>query len=284
MGATRSPEPLSGVGKTALAVARVRAEESRRPDRLFDDPYAEAFLAAVPGSGDGRRATSAERGSMATFLRFHTIIRTRFYDDYLLGACADGLRHVVLLAAGLDTRAFRLPWPDGVRLFELDLPQVLDFKRRVLAEHGAEPRCERTAVAADLREDWPGRLTAAGFQPVEPTAWLVEGLLVYLAADEAARVLAGIGKLSARGSRLSFERSDAASLPRALTGESPAMERLVSLWKGGLDQDPPGWLTHNGWQPEIHELSAVAASYGRPAPDRARGGFVTATYPTGQQP
>ena len=278
-----SPEPLRGVGRTALAVARVRAEESRRPDRLFDDPYAEAFLAAVPGAGDGRQGASAEPGPLAAFLRLHTVIRTRFYDDYLLGACADGLRQVVLLAAGLDTRAFRLTWPDGVRLFELDLPQVLEFKRRVLAGRGAEPRCERTTVAADLREEWPGRLTGAGFRPVEPTAWLVEGLVVYLNADEAAGVLAGIGELSAPGSRLSFERSDAANLSRALTGESPAMERLVSLWKGGLGQDPLGWLARHGWRPEAHELAAVAASYGRPVPDLARRGFVTATYHAGHR-
>ncbi|HEX6675015.1 MAG TPA: SAM-dependent methyltransferase [Actinomycetes bacterium] len=269
------------MSKTALAVARVRAEESRRPDRLFDDPYAEAFLAAVPGAGDGRQAAAAERGSLAAFLRFHTVIRTRFYDDYLLGACAGGLRQVVLPAAGLDTRAFRLAWPDGVRLFELDLPQVLDFKRRVLAGQGAEPRCDRTAVAADLREDWPGRLTGAGFRSGEPTAWLVEGLLVYLTADEAARVLTGIGELSATASWLAFERGDAASLPRARAGESPAMERLLSLWKGGLGQDPPGWLARHGWQAETHELAAIAASYGRPAPDRARSGFVTATYHAG---
>jgi methyltransferase (TIGR00027 family) len=282
MAAMRSPEPLSGVGKTALAVARVRAAESRRPDRLFDDPYAEAFLAAVPGAGDGRQAAAAERGSLAAFLRFHTVIRTRFYDDYLLGACADGLRQVVLLAAGLDTRAFRLPWPDRVRLFELDLPQVLDFKRRVLAERGAEPRCERTAVAADLREDWPTRLTGAGFRPGEPTAWLVEGLLVYLDADEATRVLAGIGEQSATRSRLALERGDVASLPRAPTGESPATERLLSLWKGGLGQDPSGWLARHGWQPETHELAVVAATYGRAVPHLPRSGFVTATYHAGR--
>jgi hypothetical protein len=84
---------------------------------------------------------------------------------------------VVLLAAGLDTRAFRLTWPDGVRLFELDLPDLVDYKERVLAEQAAVPRCQRTVLRVDLREDWPARLESAGLRPGEPTAWLIEGLL-----------------------------------------------------------------------------------------------------------
>jgi O-methyltransferase involved in polyketide biosynthesis len=119
-------------------------------------------------------------------------------------------------------------------------------------------------------------LTEAGFRPVEPTAWLVEGLLIYLTADEAARVHNGIGELSAPGSRLSFERGDAASLPRAQAGESPAMERLGSLWKGGLGQDMPDWLAHHGWQAETHELAPVAGllrpARPRPSSQRLRNG------------
>jgi methyltransferase (TIGR00027 family) len=343
-------EPLTGVGATALGVARVRARESGRPDRLFHDPYAAAFLdgpdAARPGSGrpgpaptdpdtsgpaptdsrtpgpgtgsrtpspaptdsrtpgsaptdsrtpgpgtgsrtpgpaptDSRTPGSVPTGSgtpgrARSALAFHAVIRTRFYDDYLLAACDTGCRQVVLLAAGLDTRAYRLTWPDGVRLFELDLPEVLSFKDTVLTGRGAAPRCERVALPADLRTDWAGRLTGTAFDPAVPTAWLAEGLLVYLTAEETAGLLTSVGELSAPGSRLSFERGDAA---RHATGtRAPDAARYTSLWKGGLGEDAAGWLTRHGWRPGAHELADLAVSYGRPAPAGSRSGFVTATY------
>ncbi|MEV4259539.1 SAM-dependent methyltransferase, partial [Spirillospora sp. NPDC049652] len=139
-------ELAQGVGRTALGVARMRAAEHRRPDRLFTDPFAAAFAAAGPPAPPGRD------GPMRDLLILQVIVRTRFYDDYLRAAADAGIRQVVLLAAGLDTRAFRLDWPAGTRLFEVDLPDVLAFKAATLAD--AEPRCERAAVAADLREEW----------------------------------------------------------------------------------------------------------------------------------
>lgn len=148
----------AGVGKTALGVAMVRVHESRRADRLFEDPYAEAFLQAAPATFDTEQRAAARGGDMASWgVAFwsHAVIRTRFFADYLIKAAGDGIRQLVLLAAGLDTRAFRLPWPDGVRLYELDLREVLRFKDRVLAARTAIARCERTVVPVDLREDWP---------------------------------------------------------------------------------------------------------------------------------
>ena len=137
----------TGVGKTALGVAMVRAEESRRSDRLFDDPYAAAFLAAAPGAfeREQRAVTTgvADMAAWGTAFWTQTVIRTRFYDDYLLDAAHGGIRQVVLLAAGLDTRAYRLAWPDGLRLFEVDLPEVLQFKQRVLDEQADAPRSDR---------------------------------------------------------------------------------------------------------------------------------------------
>jgi methyltransferase (TIGR00027 family) len=263
---------LSGVGGTSLGVARARAWESRRPDRLFDDPYAAAFAAA---GGTGDRTPSAP-GPQRARLAFHVIIRTRFYDDYLLTAAEAGHRQVVLLAAGLDTRAYRLPRPDGVRLYELDLPEVLTFKERVLTGRSAVARCERTTLPADLREDWPARLIEAGFDPAAPTAWLVEGLLVYLTAEEAASLLTRVGELSAPGNRLSFERNNAASA--IAEGDRTGIEEYASLWKGGLGQDTAGWLTDHGWRTEVHALSDVAASYGRPVTGGSLSGFLTATY------
>src|SRR5215472_2068932 len=150
-------EPLRGVEKTALGVAMVRARESHQDDRLFDDPYAQAFVDAAPGAFPEQPKTPEElaalgpMASLGAVFYVHAVIRTRFFDDYLTAATAAGCSQVVLLAAGLDTRAFRLPWPQRTRVFEVDLPDVLAFKDSVLATQGAVPHCERTTVLADLR-------------------------------------------------------------------------------------------------------------------------------------
>jgi methyltransferase (TIGR00027 family) len=273
---TASSESLPGVGRTALGVAGLRAMESRRPDRLFDDPYAQAFVEAgrafFPEVPD-----SAKEKSVGALFYAHVVVRTRFYDEYLLRAVAAGCEQVVLLASGLDTRAFRLTWPDGVRLFELDLPEVLEFKERVLAAESAAPGCVREAIPADLREDWSALLLAAGFRYDAPTAWLVEGLLIYLSHDEATRLLTTVGELSAPGSRVSFERrtnnrNGLAARVRAM----PSASRLTTLWKGGLGSEGPAWLAEHGWQTELHVQSVLAVEYGRSAAEFSDGGFVTA--------
>jgi methyltransferase (TIGR00027 family) len=275
--------PLGGVEKTALGVAMVRAWESRRPDRLFDDPYAQAFVDAAPDAfpdspeSHEDLAARGPMGEIAAQFSLHGVIRTRFFDDYLTAATAAGCSQAGLLAAGLDTRAFRLAWPEGTHLFEVDLSDVLAFKDTVLAARGAVARCERTTVPADLRADWTSALNAAGHDSGRPTAWLVEGLLIYLTAGEAGRLLADVTRLSAPGSRLSFEHNPmvAASLTDE-AGQSPTMREYTRLWKGGLGAGTLRWLTDQGWQPELHDLSALAASYHRPAPGRAHGGFLTA--------
>lgn len=253
--------------------------ESRRPDPLFDDPYAQAFVAAAPGAfpEDQQRATSGGLARLGAVFFFHGVIRTRRFDDYLLAATTAGCRQVVLLAAGLDTRAFRLTWPDGVRLFELDLPQVLAFKEEVLAAQHAVPRCQRVVLPADLRQDWSAVLTTAGFQPAQPTAWLAEGLLIYLSADQAARLLTAVGELSAPTSQLAFEHGNIADTSLLAQAHAiPAMDQYTSLWKGGLGANPPDWLSRHGWQIHTHDRAALAASYGRAAPASSNGGFVTA--------
>lgn len=164
-----SSEQIDAVGRTAIGVAYLRARESCRLDRLFADPFALSFVFAAgregiiarggpsAGSGGSPSDTTGRSGSAALGARLasQVVVRTRFYDDYLLAASAGGCRQIVLLAAGLDTRAYRLAWPGGVAVFELDQPEVLAFKQRVLAEERAELRCgKRVAVAADLRLDW----------------------------------------------------------------------------------------------------------------------------------
>ncbi|MEU6430066.1 SAM-dependent methyltransferase [Microbispora sp. NPDC046973] len=274
---------LKGVAKTALGMAMVRAHESLRGDRLFDDPYAQRFLDAAPGAFPEQPATAEDLAalgpltSLGAVFAFHGVLRTRFFDDFLLAATAAGCPQVVLLAAGLDTRAFRLPWPDGVRVFELDLPEVFAFKEAVLDGVDAVPACERKAVPADLRASWTGELVAAGFDRAVPTAWLAEGLLLYLTADEASRLLTEVGELSTPGSRLAFEHggiADPALLARARG--MPAMDEYASLWRGGPGEDAPGWLSRHGWRPQIHDRAELAASCDRPIPGPSSGGFLTA--------
>jgi methyltransferase (TIGR00027 family) len=271
---------LAAVSETALGMALIRAEESLRPDRLFDDSYAEAFLAAAPDAftdKDGATADPAVLEAVFSVFRFQGVVRTRFFDDHLMAACASGCRQVVLLAAGLDTRAFRLAWPPGIRVFELDLPEVLTFKDHVLAGRRASPRCERTTVPVDLVQDWPSRLAAAGFEPTEPTAWLAEGLLVYLSAREVARLLTLIGDLSAPQSQLFFDHGDIAdSFLLAQAGTMPGMEQFSALWKGGLGEDAPKRLTEGGWDVTTHDPKALAELHTRAVPGHARGEFVRA--------
>src|SRR5437899_6432325 len=244
----------------------MRAEESLRADRLFDDRYAAAFVAAAPPlfpdlpSIDDDPALAALKDEFVSGIA----IRTRFYDDYLTTACAAGCRQVVLLAAGLDTRAFRLEWPNGVRCFELDLPDLFAFKERVLTQAGATPTCARTVVAVDLREDWPARLTAAGFEANVPSAWTAEGLLPYLSNDDAVRLLSAIGDLSATGSQLSFEYdefADDSTLPQLR--DMPAMQEVASMWEGGLNEPPAQWLRRHDWNVRTYDRAALALSYGR---------------------
>ncbi len=273
-------ESLAAVSETALGMALIRAEESLRPDCLFDDPYAEAFLAAAPDAftaKDGVTTDPAVLEAVFSVFRFQGVIRTRFFDDYLLAACASGCRQVVLLAAGLDTRSFRLAWPPGIRVFELDLPEVLTFKDHVLAGRRASPRCERTTVPVDLVQDWPSRLAAGGFEPTEPTAWLAEGLLVYLSAREVARLLTLIGDLSAPQSQLFVDHGDIAdSFLLAQAGTMPGMGQFSALWKGGQGEDTPKRLTQGGWDVTTHHPKALAELHTRAVPGHARGEFITA--------
>jgi methyltransferase (TIGR00027 family) len=247
-----------GVGSTALLTAQARATEHRRPDRLFADPWAEKFLAA---SGTD---TPAQPVDVDLVQGDYFALRTRFFDDHLLDACATGCLRVVVLAAGLDSRAFRLPWPGSVRLFELDMPAVLRFKDDVLDT--ATPQCERITVPCDLRQDWPTALRNAGFRDDEPTAWAAEGVLFYLTDEDCDRLIADIGRLSAPGSRLTAEHVNRALFQ--MTAARPLLDALADLdaaWQSGVDE-PNAWLAGHGWQARALDPTGLAHRYGRPIP------------------
>ncbi|MBV9730834.1 MAG: SAM-dependent methyltransferase [Pseudonocardiales bacterium] len=262
----------TGVGLTAVGVAAARAAESRRSDRLFNDPFATDFMtaagAALPFT-DHYPPAIPDNGDLWSWFASYAPIRTRFFDDYCRDACAAGCRQVVIPAAGLDTRAFRLPWPAGVHLFELDTPEVLTFKEKVLAERDATPACQRVAISTDLRQEWPAAVVQAGFHPGEPTAWLAEGLLMYLTQDERDQLLDRIGQLSAPGSRLAMEYTDRATiqLMRDALDDSPYSVFLKTLWHSGGQENPTSWLGRHGWQAQAYSAVERAQSYGRPLPD-----------------
>ncbi len=259
----------SSVGATATMVAAARALASSAEDAVIDDPFAAPLVRAV-GVEFFRRMIDREipsevldvDGSGTALTRFTDAMaaRTRFFDDFFLAAGQAGIRQAVILAAGLDARAYRLRWPDGTVVYEIDQPRVIEFKTRTLARLGAEPTAERRTVAADLRHDWPAALTAAGFDPAAPTVWIAEGLFGYLPPDAQDRLLDQITDLSAVGSRLGVEGVPA----HADADEDEVRQRmriLAERWRAhGLDldfseliylgdrADVAGYLADRGWR------------------------------------
>ena len=140
---------LPAVGVTAVGVTALRAAETRRPERLFADRFAAAFVRAA-GRID-HPPSDARSARRRTSLAAWVVVRTRFLDDLVLDACARGCRQVVILGAGFDAAAFRLAWPDKLRVFEVDLPEVLELKEQVVRAEGWTPSCERIAVPATFR-------------------------------------------------------------------------------------------------------------------------------------
>lgn len=192
----------TSVGSTALFVAAARALEAQKPDPAAVDPYAEIFCRAVGGEWadllDGEAPDHALRNADfgAHFVDFQAV-RIKYFDDYFRAAATAGVRQIVLLAAGLDSRAYRLDWPDRTVVYELDQPRVLEFKRHALDGH--TPRAERREVPVDLRNDWPRALRDNGFDPNEPSAWIAEGLLIYLPASAQRELFTGLRGEAGRG-------------------------------------------------------------------------------------
>jgi methyltransferase (TIGR00027 family) len=253
----------SSVGATATGVAASRALASKQPNPLINDPYADALVKAVGLEHLNKLADGElESGDDPLFTREQMCeqiaVRTRFFDDFFISAVSAGIRQAVILASGLDTRAYRLPWPPEAAVFEIDQPQVIEFKSSVLADLGAEPTVDRRTVPIDLRDDWPAALRDSGFDPTVPTAWIAEGLLIYLPPEAQDRLFDNITALSAPGSRLATEHMDIQGSPddwtERLTERSRRMGsnlNLTELFYTAERNAADKYLTSKSWDVTI---------------------------------
>ena len=250
-----------------------------RQDRLFEDPLASTFVEASgwtpPVSvevevGDAPADVRAYWGTVVQSV----IVRTRFLDEYAMDAAASGVRQFVILGAGLDARAFRLAWPSGMRVFEIDVPDMIEFKERALAGVATTPRAQRFVVSADLTDDWFPHLQGAGFDPSQRSAWLAEGLLIYLTSEQNEAMLRTISSASLAGSRLGMTLGGKGSLDvpgaDAVDGEAlGSVGSVRAMWQSEAPDDPATWLGSYGWSADVFSARERAAAYGRPLPDDA---------------
>ncbi len=267
----------TSVGSTALFVAAARALEARRPRPLAFDGEAEAFCRAAGGPWeqllDGQ---FPEHPLLTADFGTHFVTyqgaRTRYFDDYFRSVAEAGVRQIALLAAGLDSRAYRLDWALDTVVFELDQPAVLEFKRDTLAARGAEPKAERREVAVDLRDDWMSALRAAGFRDDQPSAWIAEGLLIYLPAAAQEQLFAGIDAMACAGSRLALEegRPMEREAFRAKVDEARRSGDMRGQWWQLVynEQCAPAaqWFGEHGWAARATPLTDYLQSVGRPVP------------------
>ncbi|BBZ13674.1 putative S-adenosyl-L-methionine-dependent methyltransferase [Mycobacterium branderi] len=265
------------MGYTALLVAGWRAVHATSPDPLVRDDYAKLFITA---SADpyltGVLANPPTSQTATAFPRLYGV-QTRFFDEFFVAATATGIRQAVIVAAGLDSRAYRLDWPSGTKVFEVDQPKVLEFKSRVLAGQAAELAAQRIEVAADLREDWSIPLRAAGFDPDQPTAWSLEGLLPYLTGQAQDALFTRIDELSAPASRIAIgalgsclDQDRLAALEATYPGLNMSGDvDFASLTYGDEAKTKPAqWLAEHGWTVDpVRNTLQLQAGYGRTPPE-----------------
>ncbi|OBG37785.1 SAM-dependent methyltransferase [Mycobacterium alsense] len=284
----------NSVGATATMVAAARAAATRSSQPVITDEYAEPLVRAV-GLDVFTRLAGGELDpdDFAEDVGFPRMVdtfaaRARFYDDYFAAAGKAGLRQVVIVASGLDARAYRLAWPAGTTVYEIDQPEVIAFKAATLSELGAAPTAELRTIGIDLRDDWPAALQEAGFDPAMPTAWLAEGVLIgFLPPEAEVRLLDAITPLSAEGSRLAADFG-------TIAGSSPEAQeharRSTEGWRRrGLDMDVaaltyPGehtdvaaHLRADGWEATRFGLDDLFAAAGLPELSEADKGGSAST-------
>jgi len=269
----------SSVGATATMVAAARAAASRRADPVINDPFAEPLVRAVGLDLFTRVAAGevdfADVDGGVGFPRMTDTFAARalFYDQFFAEAGASGVRQVVIVASGLDARAYRLSWPAGTTVYEVDQPEVIDFKTATLSKLGAIPTAEHRTVGIDLREDWPAALQRAGFDGEQPTAWLAEGVLIgFLPPAAELQLLDHVSALSAPGSRFAADYGSVAGQSEAAQEQNKTM---TESWRQhGLDLDIAGLaypgehtdvaahLQANGWDVRRSMLAELFAAAG----------------------
>jgi methyltransferase (TIGR00027 family) len=263
-------------------VATGRAMATKDPRGLINDPFAEPLVRAVGVDfftkmmdGELDMSTIADVSpALAQAMVDGNAVRTKYFDDYVLNATGRGIRQVVILASGLDTRAYRLPWPTGTVVYEIDQPQVMEFKATTLAGLGARSLTTLRAVSVDLRADWPTAVRAAGLDSAAPTAWLAEGLLMYLRPEDQDRLFDNITALSASGSRVATEFVTSIvdfDAERARTISNPFRDHgvdidLASLVYTGQRNHALDYLGAKGWQLEGVPLAELFRRSGLDAP------------------
>ena len=270
----------SSVGATATMVATSRALASRGPEPLLDDPFADPLVRAVGLAPfirilDGETTLEDDPTLNRKTRTEQMTVRTRFFDDFFTSATEAGVRQAVILASGLDTRAYRLAWPAGTVVYEIDQPQVIEFKTNTLANLGATPITELRTIAIDLRDDWPAALRAGGFDVDQPTAWSAEGLLPYLPSEAQDRLFDNITALSAPGSQLATEH---VANPNAFSHER--VQSISERWRRvGFNLDAAelfyvgersivaDYLTGHGWQVNAHPAEELYARNGFQFPE-----------------
>ena len=268
---------VSSVGYTALLVAGWRALHAVSAQPLVRDDYAKHFIIASEDPYlTGLLANPGTSEGATVFPRLYGV-QTRFFDEFFAAATDRGIRQAVIVAAGLDSRSYRLNWPSDTTVFEVDQPKVLEFKERVLAEHAAEPAAARVDVAADLRDDWSIPLRAVGFDPQKPTAWSVEGILPYLTGEAQDTLFTRISDLSAPGSRLGIGALGSCldrSLLAALEDTYPGLNLSGDVDFSDLTYDdaektkPAEWLAEHGWTVDpVRTNPELQGDYGRTAPE-----------------
>ena len=276
----------TSVGATATMVAAARAIATKADNPLINDRFAEPLVRAVGVDfltklATGELAAADVDDDDAPWKLEHMpdamAVRTRFFDSFFHEATQAGIRQAVILASGLDARAYRLDWPADMTVFEVDQPEVIAFKTTTLANLGAEPTTDRRAVAVDLRNDWPAALVEAGFDHTQPTAWIAEGLLGYLPPEAQDRLLDNVSALSADGSRLATEAiPDMSEVDHDQAREM--MRKATENWRAhGFDlefselgyegerNDVAAYMDTLGWQSTGTPMSQLLAHHGRPA-------------------
>ncbi|MBV8786848.1 MAG: SAM-dependent methyltransferase [Mycobacterium sp.] len=262
---------VTSVGFTALAVCAARALDAGLDPPLANDPFAAGFVTAAGEPNLIAAVADTDMTSAAAFNAQWVGVRTQFFDDYFTRAARSGTRQAVILAAGLDSRAYRLEWPSGCTLFEVDQPQVLEFKQQVLDTRRAVPSTRRVTVAVDLRDDWAAALIEAGFDPGQPTAWALEGLLPYLPGPAQDALFERLHGMSAVGSHIAAELGPAPGEIREFADNVPTISQdsdhppVAELWYDDPRIDTKDFLAERHWKVAgIDLVDRAANEYGRP--------------------